>query len=238
MSSRASSWREPLARLVPIDRASPSLLPGRRGSLRLRRIPLCGIAASRPVPPGRNDSGKAMLWRASPLRRAGASRSPSGCHRIAIGDESMPRTVVGCSLPECNEPASYKIAAPWSDGSFSELKTFGHACADHLGPRLPRLRDPPQANTCPPRARPIEEIGIYRFEQGRPRSPVAEACGGWRRITGREDRPSFNVQIGDIARGVSPTQTWSGSAVESPRDSIDARYPIADVGPRLMYGHR
>ena len=45
----------------------------------------------------------------------------------------MPTTTVRCSLADCREPASYKIAAPWSDGSFSELKTYGFACSNHLG---------------------------------------------------------------------------------------------------------
>ena len=45
----------------------------------------------------------------------------------------MTTTVVRCSAPDCREPATYKIAAPWSDGRFSELKTYGHACPEHLG---------------------------------------------------------------------------------------------------------
>jgi len=46
---------------------------------------------------------------------------------------AMPTMVVRCNVPGCGEPASYKIAAPWSDGAFTELKTYGHACSDHLG---------------------------------------------------------------------------------------------------------
>jgi hypothetical protein len=37
-------------------------------------------------------------------------------------------------MPDCDAAAKYKIAAPWSDGQFKELKTYGHACADHLVP--------------------------------------------------------------------------------------------------------
>jgi len=37
----------------------------------------------------------------------------------------MPTTVVRCSLPGCEDAATYKIAAQWSGGSFSELKTYG-----------------------------------------------------------------------------------------------------------------
>ncbi len=78
----------------------------------------------------------------------------------------MPRTVVGCALPECKEPAAYKIAAPWSDGSFSELKTFGHACADHLGCVF-RDSETRRQEYSPSSGETIEEIGIYRYEQGR-----------------------------------------------------------------------
>lgn len=73
---------------------------------------------------------------------------------------------VRCCAPECQEPAAYKIAAPWSDGRFSELKTYGHACHDHLravfqgaeGRRRAYLPSPGET---------IEQIGIYRYEQGR-----------------------------------------------------------------------
>jgi hypothetical protein len=78
----------------------------------------------------------------------------------------MPRTVVGCSLQGCGEPAAYKIAAPWSDGSFSELKTFGHACADHLG-QIFRQAEERRQEYKPSSGETVEEIGIYRYEQGR-----------------------------------------------------------------------
>lgn len=78
----------------------------------------------------------------------------------------MTRTIVGCSLPGCGEPASYKIAAPWSDGSFSELKPYGHACADHLG-EVFRGAEQRRQEYRPTPGETIEEIGIYRYEQGR-----------------------------------------------------------------------
>jgi len=78
----------------------------------------------------------------------------------------MPRTVVGCGLPGCGEPAAYKIAAPWSDGSFSELKTFGHACADHLG-MIFRDAEQRREAYAPSPGETVEEIGIYKYEHGR-----------------------------------------------------------------------
>lgn len=78
----------------------------------------------------------------------------------------MPTTTVRCSYPGCDEPASYKIAAPWSDGSFSELKNYGHACSDHLGLVFQDAEDRREAYTPSP-GETIEEIGIYRYEQGK-----------------------------------------------------------------------
>jgi hypothetical protein len=73
---------------------------------------------------------------------------------------------VPCSRPGCPEPATYKIAARWSDGSFAELKTYGFSCSDHLGDvfhdaEVRRL----DYNPCPGEV--IEEIAIYRYEPGK-----------------------------------------------------------------------
>jgi hypothetical protein len=78
----------------------------------------------------------------------------------------MSSTVVRCSVPGCQEPAAYKIAAPWSDGSFSELKGYGFACSDHLGSVF---RDAEQRHLhyAPTPGETVEEIGIYKFEQGK-----------------------------------------------------------------------
>jgi hypothetical protein len=78
----------------------------------------------------------------------------------------MPTTVVRCSLSPCGEPAAYKIAAQWSDGSFSELKTFGFACSNHLGPVF---RDAEQRHEdyAPSPGETLEEIAIYKYEQGK-----------------------------------------------------------------------
>ena len=78
----------------------------------------------------------------------------------------MPHTVVRCSLGGCAEPATYKIAAQWSGGSFSELKSYGFACSDHLGPvfrEAEQRRQESQAG----KGETLEEIAIYKFEQGK-----------------------------------------------------------------------
>ena len=43
----------------------------------------------------------------------------------------MPKTIVKCSMPECPEKATIKVAAPWKRGEFTELTTYGYACTDH-----------------------------------------------------------------------------------------------------------
>jgi hypothetical protein len=78
----------------------------------------------------------------------------------------MSTTIVSCSHPGCRAPAAYKIAAPWSDGSFSELKTYGHACSEHLGSVF---RDAAQRRRSyhPSPGETLEDIGIFKYEQGK-----------------------------------------------------------------------
>jgi hypothetical protein len=78
----------------------------------------------------------------------------------------MTITVVRCSGPDCHEPASYKIAALWCDGSFAELKTYGFACSNHLGAVF-RDAEERRREYVPSPSESIEEIAIYRYEQGK-----------------------------------------------------------------------
>lgn len=72
---------------------------------------------------------------------------------------------VMCGAPGCTEPAEYKIAAPWSAGRFSELKTYGLACEGHYAQcyreALRRRKIHP-----PSREELQGEISVYRFEKG------------------------------------------------------------------------
>ncbi len=78
----------------------------------------------------------------------------------------MSITIVRCSLDRCKEPAAYKIAAQWSDGRFSELKSYGHACSDHLGMVFRQAED--RREDYPPSpGETLEDLGIYKYEQGR-----------------------------------------------------------------------
>ena len=78
----------------------------------------------------------------------------------------MPTTVVRCSLPDCREPASYKIAAQWSDGRVAELKSYGFSCSDHLSTVFREAESRRHDYETTP-GETLEEIAIYKFEQGR-----------------------------------------------------------------------
>ena len=41
-----------------------------------------------------------------------------------------------CSTPSCDQPAVYKVAAPWSNGTSRELKNYGLACEAHRDSQL------------------------------------------------------------------------------------------------------
>jgi hypothetical protein len=73
---------------------------------------------------------------------------------------------VRCSEQDCEEPAVYKIAAPWSDGRFKELKTYGFACTDHLRDVL-RSAEARWLDYEPVKGEIVQDIGIYRYEPGK-----------------------------------------------------------------------
>ena len=73
---------------------------------------------------------------------------------------------VRCSWHDCEEPAVYKIAAPWSDGRFSELKTYGFACVDHLKDVL-RGAEARWLDYEPVKGEVVQDIAIYRYEAGK-----------------------------------------------------------------------
>ncbi len=73
--------------------------------------------------------------------------------------------VIRCSIPNCKEAAQYKLAAPWSDGRFTELKTYGHACAEHVGQVFRSAEDRRSTYKAAP-GEQVGELGIYRSEKG------------------------------------------------------------------------
>jgi hypothetical protein len=78
----------------------------------------------------------------------------------------MATMLVRCDLPNCQETAAYKIAAPWTDGIFHEMKSFGLACVDHLGPVF-REAEARRKVHRPSPGEVVGDIGIYKLEPGR-----------------------------------------------------------------------
>ena len=92
----------------------------------------------------------------------------------------MPSYQVFCSTKDCKNPAQYKIAAKWSDGVVSELKTYGLCCEECLPKWLQRGRD--SQKTCHLTAgETLEPPGIFQLQHGK-RDQVLE------RLTELEER--------------------------------------------------
>jgi hypothetical protein len=73
---------------------------------------------------------------------------------------------VVCAVPGCGESATYKIAAPWSDGRYTELKTYGFSCDDHVREILSDA-EARWLDYEPVKGETVGEIGIFHFEPGR-----------------------------------------------------------------------
>jgi hypothetical protein len=73
---------------------------------------------------------------------------------------------VRCFEPDCQELATYKVAAPWSDSRFWELKTYGFACGDHLKDIL-RNAEARWLAYEPVPGEVVQDINIYRYEPGK-----------------------------------------------------------------------
>lgn len=78
---------------------------------------------------------------------------------------AMPPYPILCYTPGCNQLASFKIAARWSDGLTSELKTYGLCCADCLKSWYQRARQRHGACRRAP-GETLEAPGIYQMERG------------------------------------------------------------------------
>jgi hypothetical protein len=86
-------------------------------------------------------------------------------------EEAPMKTVVKCSLPGCDDDAATKVAAPWKDGSHSELNTYGYACPAHVEDVVADAEGRPKAYRLAP-GESVGEIGTF---------PLADA--GTRAIT-------------------------------------------------------
>ena len=71
-----------------------------------------------------------------------------------------------CGSPECEKPAAYKCAAPWTYGNFAELKSYGLACEDHFGHLFREARRRWGLHLVSS-DETVGDVGLYRFERGK-----------------------------------------------------------------------
>lgn len=69
-----------------------------------------------------------------------------------------------CSVADCAQAATYKVAAVWTDGKFRELKPYGLACEAHRDNVLIDANRR-RAGLRLAEGEQVEEIGIYRLER-------------------------------------------------------------------------
>ena len=70
-----------------------------------------------------------------------------------------------CSSPGCDRPALFKVAAPWSDGTSRELKTFALACEAHRDELLDAARDR-QPGLRLAEGESVGAVGLYQLLPG------------------------------------------------------------------------
>lgn len=73
---------------------------------------------------------------------------------------------VRCCYPGCGEPAAYKLGAQWTDGVYSELKSYGHSCSEHLGVAF-REAEARWRKSIPAPGESVEEVAIFRYDPGK-----------------------------------------------------------------------
>jgi hypothetical protein len=71
-----------------------------------------------------------------------------------------------CSAPNCKQPAAYKVAAPWSNGTQRELKNYGLACEAHRDAQLSRGQLHRQGLKLA-QGESVGEVGLYQLVAGR-----------------------------------------------------------------------
>jgi hypothetical protein len=71
-----------------------------------------------------------------------------------------------CSAGGCDRPATYKVAAPWSDGTSRELKNYGTACEEHRTELLAGARERRQRLALS-EGETVGQVGLYELATGR-----------------------------------------------------------------------
>jgi hypothetical protein len=71
-----------------------------------------------------------------------------------------------CSAPECGKPASYKIGAPWSNGTSRELKNYGLACEEHRDSQLAQAQQH-RKDLRLAEGETVGQVGLYQLVPGK-----------------------------------------------------------------------
>lgn len=79
-----------------------------------------------------------------------------------------------CSVPNCDQPAVYKIGAVWSDGTSRELKNYGLACETHGPSQLERARGR-RAGLRLADGESVGEVALFILEPGKRDRDLARA---------------------------------------------------------------
>ena len=70
-----------------------------------------------------------------------------------------------CYAEGCEHPAIYKIAAPWTDGTVKELKTYGLVCNAHRAELLTAARERRKGLRTAD-GESLGEVGLYQLMPG------------------------------------------------------------------------
>ena len=79
-----------------------------------------------------------------------------------------------CSAPNCNQPATFKVGAVWSDGTSRELKNYGLTCEGHRQSQLERARRNRDGLKLAD-GETLGPIALYVLEPGRRDSELTQA---------------------------------------------------------------
>ena len=71
-----------------------------------------------------------------------------------------------CYAPQCGQPAVYKVAAPWSNGTSHELKNYGLACDAHRDSQLALAQIHRQGLSLG-EGETLGTVGLYKLNSGR-----------------------------------------------------------------------
>jgi hypothetical protein len=71
-----------------------------------------------------------------------------------------------CSAPSCGQPAQYKVAAPWSNGTSRELKNYGLACEAHRDTQLAQAQSH-RKNLKLAEGETVGQVGLYQLVEGK-----------------------------------------------------------------------